>query len=94
MKQIKRVVLKDATKLTTNEMKSIRGGVEQGYPQTCSAVCFSQTGAYLGDIAVDCDTELICESSSEYGAGYAKCFKPGDGYYENVKEYDDCSKFY
>ncbi len=92
MKQIKKIVLKEATKLTNSEMKKIRGGVEQGYSQTCSATCYSQTGAFITDIAVDCDTEYICESNSEYGAGYAKCFKPGDGYYEEIKGYQECPK--
>ena len=54
MKQIKKIVLKDATKLTNSEMKKIRGGAEQGYSQTCSAVCYTSTGAMLGSFELDC----------------------------------------
>ncbi|MBQ8735232.1 MAG: hypothetical protein IJY75_04570 [Bacteroidaceae bacterium] len=43
MKQIKPIVLKDATKLTNAEMKSIRGGYEpekeKEYPSACFVRC-------------------------------------------------------
>jgi natural product precursor len=40
MKQIKKIVLRDATKLTNSEMKSIRGGYEPDrFDDSCSATC-------------------------------------------------------
>ena len=54
MKQIKKIVLKDATKLTSSEMKKIRGGIEPEYSQTCSAVCYTSTGAMLGSLEHEC----------------------------------------
>ena len=54
MKKIKPVVLKDATKLTNSEMKKIRGGIEPEYSQTCSAVCYTSTGAVLGPLEHEC----------------------------------------
>ena len=54
MKQIKKIVLKDATKLTSSEMKKIRGGIESEYSQTCSAVCYTSTGAMLGSFEQEC----------------------------------------
>ncbi len=54
MKQIKKIVLRDATKLTNSEMKSIRGGIIGGpigdYSSVCSAPCYHSTGAYVGDV--------------------------------------------
>ena len=54
MKQIKKIVLRDATKLTNSEMKSIRGGIIGGpiggYSSVCSASCYHSTGAYVGDV--------------------------------------------
>jgi len=54
MKQIKKIVLKDATKLTSSEMKKIRGGIDPEYSQTCSAVCYTSTGAMLGSFEHEC----------------------------------------
>lgn len=54
MKRIKPVVLKDATKLTSSEMKKIRGGIEPEYSQTCSSVCYNSTGAILGPLEHEC----------------------------------------
>ena len=83
MKRIKPVVLKDATRLTTNEMKSIRGGVNDSPPDgplilECNATCYNTTGAYVGDISIPCSIEHICIESSEYGAGYVQCIDPND----------------
>ena len=41
MKQIKKIVLKDATRLTNSEMKSIRGGYEpeKEYLSSCFVTC-------------------------------------------------------
>ena len=58
MKQIKKIVLRDATKLTNSEMKSIRGGVigepPTEYSATCSIPCYHTTGAYIGSIDITC----------------------------------------
>jgi len=83
MKQIKKIVLKDATKLTSSEMKKIRGGVNDGSPDDplileCSATCYHTTGALAGDISIPCKFEHICIASSEYGAGYVQCIDPND----------------
>ena len=61
MKQIKKIVLKDATKLTNSEMKKIRGGIEPEYSQTCSAVCYTSTGAMLGSFEHECGYGEYCE---------------------------------
>ena len=65
MKQIKRVVLKDATKLTTNEMKSIRGGwsYEATSSTVCDATCYHSTGAIVGYTSIDCSkygSDTVC----------------------------------
>lgn len=68
MKRIKPVVLKDATKLTNSEMKSIRGGATWDvYPTSCTVFCNLQTGAVepfitehnCPSVAVD-QTEYYC----------------------------------
>ena len=74
MKQIKKIVLKDATKLTNSEMKKIRGGVEQGYSQTCSAVCYTSTGAILGSFENSC-YEGYCDLVSGVAETTLGCFK-------------------
>ena len=74
MKQIKKIVLKDATKLTNSEMKKIRGGVEQGYSQTCSAVCYTSTGAILGSFEQECDDGQYCELVSGAAQTTLGCF--------------------
>ena len=61
MKKIKPVVLKDATKLTNSEMKKIRGGIEPEYSQTCSAVCYTSTGAMLGSFELPCENNYYCD---------------------------------
>lgn len=74
MKQIKKIVLKDATKLTNSEMKKIRGGAEQGYSQTCSAVCYTSTGAVLGPLEHEC-TEGYCDIVSGAVPTALACFR-------------------
>ncbi|MBQ5663831.1 MAG: TIGR04149 family rSAM-modified RiPP [Bacteroidaceae bacterium] len=91
MKQIKKIVLKDATKLTNSEMKKIRGGVNDGPPDgplmlECSATCYHTTGALAGEISIECAFEHICIESSEYGAGYVQCINPNASSYKIVKE--------
>ena len=98
MKQIKRVVLKDATKLTNSEMKKIRGGVNDSPPDgplmlECSATCYNTTGAYVGDISIPCSFEHICIESSEYGAGYVQCIDPNAHTYP-VQEQAYCKDEY
>ena len=73
MKQIKKIVLRDATKLTNSEMKSIRGGANGeppgSYSAVCSASCYHSTGAYLRDVSAICigTQEHYCDIVS--GAG-------------------------
>lgn len=71
MKKIKPVVLKDATKLTNSEMKSIRGGYEPVYSATCSTACpDGSLGTY------DCRNFMdgtICLSSTN---GNVNCYHP------------------
>ena len=98
MKQIKRVVLKDATKLTNSEMKKIRGGVNDSPPDgplmlECSATCYNTTGAYVGEISMLCAFENICIESSEYGAGYVQCIIPGESMYNEYNKIS-CSEEY
>ena len=80
MKQIKKIVLRDATKLTNSEMKSIRGeGIED--PKVCSAICYNHTGAVIGNIDNNpnpCPTK--CEVVYEYGVGKIKCANSSYGY--------------
>ena len=53
MKKIKPIVLKDATKLTTNEMKNIRGGwYDNSSSPLCSATC--APGAPQPFVTMDC----------------------------------------
>ena len=66
MKRIKKIVLKDATKLTNSEMKQIRGGYEPERSSTCSVQCT------IGVAELDCSKyelrNLFCAPIS--GAGY------------------------
>lgn len=79
MKQIKKIVLRDATKLTNSEMKKIRGGYEVGNIESCSAVCYNHTGAVIGNINVYCAPEERCESYYENGVGKVKCINKNYG---------------
>ena len=74
MKKIKPVVLKDATKLTNSEMKKIRGGIEPEYSQTCSAVCYTSTGAMLGSFEKECDNGYYCDLVSGAVPTALACF--------------------
>ena len=85
MKQIKKIVLRDATKLTNSEMKKIRGGANGeppgSYSAVCSAVCYNHTGAVIGNIDNNpnpCPTK--CEVVYEYGVGKIKCANSSYGY--------------
>ena len=86
MKRIKKIVLKDATKLTNSEMKQIRGGYEPERSSTCSMECPVEYGG--SSITVTCDNNDYCDFSSgsvglacysnytnrEYGTVF--CLKP------------------
>jgi natural product precursor len=79
MKQIKKIVLRDATKLTNSEMKKIRGGYEVGNIESCSAVCYNHTGAVIGNISIECGSEEKCESYYENGVGKVNCINKNYG---------------
>ena len=81
MKQIKPVVLKDATKLTSSEMKKIRGGIDPEYSQTCSAVCYNSTGALIASFELPCKNGQYCDIVSGAAETTLGCF--------NIDEYDD-----
>ena len=77
MKQIKKIVLRDATKLTNSQMKEIRGGYAPGNDH--SAVCTVQCPAEFGgsSVELDCKNWGYCDIRSGvdhngipfYGAG-------------------------
>ena len=77
MKQIKKIVLRDATKLTNSQMKEIRGGYAPGNDH--SAVCTVQCPAEFGgsSVELDCSELGYCDVYSGvypngipfYGAG-------------------------
>lgn len=73
MKEIKKVVLKDTTKLTNSEMKKIRGGYEPEKPVECSTACYDQTGTIIDTIYAICDPGDICDISYDKGIGKIKC---------------------
>ena len=75
MKQIKPVVLKDATKLTSSEMKKIRGGIEPEYSQTCSAVCYNSTGALIASFELPCKNGQYCDIVSGAVPTTLACFR-------------------
>lgn len=91
MKQIKKIVLKDATKLTNSEMKKIRGGIivdpSTSYSAECSASCYHSTGAYLGNVSAVCSGTQYSYCDFISGAdgiiGVA-CFEKT--YYGNISE--------
>ncbi len=66
MKQIKKIVLKDATILTNSEMKKIRGGYDPMYSASCSVQC------PVNSATLDCSKhelkDLFCAPVS--GAGF------------------------
>ncbi len=59
MKRIKKIVLKDATKLTNSEMKQIRGGYEPERSSTCSMECPVEYGG--SSVSVTCDNNDYCD---------------------------------
>lgn len=77
MKQIKKIVLRDATKLTNSQMKEIRGGYAPGNDH--SAVCTVQCPAEFGGSSVEqpcrpgyyCDvySGVYSDGTPYYGAG-------------------------
>ena len=103
MKQIKKIVLRDATKLTNSEMKSIRGGANGeppgSYSAVCSASCYHSTGAYLGDVSAVCAgtqysyCDIISGAGGILGVG---CFnKSNDGnIFIDDRTTDLCSEKY
>ena len=79
MKQIKKIVLRDATKLTNSEMKNIRGGdkiVDNiiSSSVTCSAAC--ESGALKEYVYMDCSRipEAICGIEYNEHETIATCF--------------------
>ena len=81
MKQIKKIVLKDATKLTSREMKQIRGGHEPKPSPVCSTACpDGSVGTY--NCSTKYGSDSICTSSAN---GYVNCFFQYYG--SNIKEY-------
>ena len=79
MKQIKKIVLRDATKLTNSEMKSIRGGYEpekeEEYLTGCSITCgFGFVEPFL-EVTCSGTRNSYCNIVS--GANYLKvgCFR-------------------
>ncbi|MBQ8735938.1 MAG: TIGR04149 family rSAM-modified RiPP [Bacteroidaceae bacterium] len=80
MKKIKPITLKNATALTNNEMKKIRGGYDMEPSATCVTACpDGSLGRY------DCSTEFgsnaLCTSSSN---GYVICYFVG---YNGIDEH-------
>ena len=75
MKRIKPVVLKDATKLTNSEMKSIRGGYEPERSAICSASC--PYGYETSSVSQDCtDLNRYCDIVSDANNFGVGCFTP------------------
>lgn len=86
MKKIKPIVLKDAKKLTTDEMKSIRGGwYENSSSSLCSATC--APGAPQPFVTMDCVNipETTCAISYEGHETIAFCLNK-DGHMLNFPE--------
>ncbi len=95
MKQIKKIMLKDATKLTSSEMKKIRGGIEPEYSQTCSAVCYTSTGAMLGSFEKECDNGYYCDLVSGAVPTTLGCFKFNpDNIVTDPEDILDCSNVF
>ena len=80
MKKIKPIVLKDAKKLTTDEMKSIRGGYEPERSSTCSMICPVEYGG--SSITVSCNKPDYCDFSSNF-IGLA-CYTHTGGRYNEI----------
>ena len=75
MKQIKKIVLRDATKLTNSEMKKSRGGYEPERSAVCTVQCPAEFGG--SSVELDCSNLGYCDIRSGvdhngipfYGAG-------------------------
>ena len=63
MKRIKKIVLKDATKLTNSEMKQIRGGYEPERSSTCSMECPVEYGG--SSITLTCEKGEYCDLKTD-----------------------------
>ncbi len=78
MKKIKPIVLKDATKLSINEMKQIKGGwIEETSSTACSATCYHSTGAIVGYTSIDCsryNPKAVCKINHDGNKLIAQCF--------------------
>lgn len=74
MKQIKKIVLKDATKLSNNEMKKICGGYEPERSSTCSVQCAN------GSASINCSKWLgeYCDVYSGVGFYGVGCYNGYD----------------
>ena len=82
MKRIKPVVLKDATKLTNSEMKSIRGGYEPERSSTCSMLCPVEYGG--SSITLECPPSEYCDFMTN--AWGLACYTQSGEHYHNGKE--------
>ena len=76
MKRIKKIVLKDATKLTNSEMKQIRGGYEPERSAVCSVQCYNSS------ITKDCSSyganwycDIVYDTNGTLGVG---CYEHKD----------------
>ncbi len=91
MKKIKPIVLKDATKLTTAEMKNICGGwYENSSSSLCSATC--ATGALKEFVSMDCSKypyPSTCVISHEGYETIAVCVRDNDGCETGFAEFED-----
>lgn len=84
MKKIKAVVLKDSTKLTSSQMKQIRGGddPETLHSSICTTVC--HTGAIVEyDCSKEYGKDAYCSTSDTIG--YVNCHIGNDLYTYPVK---------
>ena len=88
MKKIKPIVLKDATTLTSSEMKQIRGGYEPERSSTCSMLCPVEYGG--SSITVSCFDSNYCDFSSGF-VGLA-CFNKKNGEYDAFDDKAFCER--
>lgn len=85
MKQIKKVVLKEATKLSQEEMKHVFGGSGSMGSGSCFTSCKSKDHNILkSGFTKDCETKTIREFCSGINYRYAICVGPlGSGLVAN-----------
>ena len=91
MKKIKPVVLKDAKRLSSGEMKGIRGGYDPGmdFPSSCIVSCPDGFGGGSADLT--CPAQTYCDVYSGvssdgtpfYGAG---CYTQYGVHYRDLGE--------